>query len=448
MLYYKDKTLPLRLSRYVWGIPSGIFSCAVLFFLSSLLRLNSGSILEVLKDPVFFNQVCPILAGGFYFAFVTHRFAGYDRSAIHLLASIGSFTFIFGILLLSLPFADFISRICISLGIVSALYHFTSIYFERKRGDGDNSNLQPMDDISLAGGILSLLTLFFVSSSAGNMENAFFVLTGIILITRSYRDNSSFSGFIGTFLISISMFRLQINSYPAASTAINLIASSIIALAASILCILFPNLTPAKIKSRKVFWVIRLPFAAQGPVLIRNALSATAIIYIVYSFTLILFWFGIPDQPERNLVIVSGILLSIIFLLGFFTRALNSFYLRGSVVSLSFVFIFIGLAAVANRIGRPLSPIVVGQNLSLGIIALWIFSRILFWKGQSLAIWLDNSNQGRFYYFVPLIAMTLLGFVLFIDVWLLQPVNIYRFLYITPPTFFIGARPDATRCDT
>jgi hypothetical protein len=168
-------------------------------------------------------------------------------------------------------------------------------------------------------------------------------------------------------------------------------------------------------------------------------LSATAIIYIVYSFTLILFWFGIPDQPERNLVIVSGILLSIIFLLGFFTRALNSFYLRGSVVSLSFVFIFIGLAAVANRIGRPLSPIVVGQNLSLGIIALWIFSRILFWKGQSLAIWLDNSNQGRFYYFVPLIAMTLLGFVLFIDVWLLQPVNIYRFLYITPPTFFIGA---------
>jgi hypothetical protein len=439
MLYYKDKTLSMRVSSYVWGISSGIFSCAVLFFLSSLLRLNSGSILEVLKDPVFFNQVCPILAGGFYFAFVTHRFAGYERSAIHLLASIGSFTFIFGILLLSLPFADFISRICISLGIVSALYHFASIYFERKRGDGDNSNLQPMDDISLAGGILSLLTLFFVSSSAGNMENAFFVLTGIILITRSYRDNSSFSGFIGTFLISISMFRLQINSYPAASTAINLIASSIIALAASILCILFPNLTPAEIKSRKAFWVIRLPFAAQGPVLIRNALSATAIIYIVYSFTLILFWFGIPDQPERNLVIVSGILLAIIFLLGFFTRALNSFYLRGSVVSLSLIFIFIGLAAVANRIGRPLSPIVVGQNLSLGIIALWIFSRILFWKGKSLAIWLDNSNQGRFYYFVPLIAMTLLGFVLFIDVWLLQPVNIYRFLYITPPTFFIGA---------
>ena len=439
MLYYKDKTLPLRVSRYVWGVSSGIFTCAVLFFLSSLLRFNSGSILEVLKDLVFFNQVCPIIVGGFYFAFVSHRVAGYERSAIHLPASIGIFTFIFGILLFSLPFVDFISRVCISLGIVSALYHFASIHFERKRADRDDSNFQPMDDISLAGGILSLLTLFFVSSSAGNIENVFFVLTGIILITRSFRDNSSFSSFIGAVLISVSIFRLQINSYSTASTAINLIASSIIALAASLLCIFFPNLTPVEIKSRKVFWVIRLPFAAQGPVLIRNALSATAIIYIVYSFTLILFWLGIPDQPERNLVIVSGIILAIIFLLGFFTRALNSFYLRGSVVSLSLIFIFIGLAAVANRIGRPLSPIVVGQNLSLGIIALWIFSRILFWKGQSLANWLDNSNQGRFYSFVPLIAMTLLGFVLFIDAWLLQPVNIYRFLYITPPTFFIGA---------
>ena len=439
LVYNKDKTLAMRVSRYVWGISSGLISCGVLFFLSSLLRLNSDSIFEILKEPVLFNQIGPTIVGGFYFAFIAHRVAGYEGSAIHLPASIGSFTFIFGILLLSLLFADFISRVCISLGIVSVLYHFASIHFERKRLDGNNSFFQPMDDISLAAGILSLLTLFFVSRSVSNIENAFFIFIGIILITRSFRDNSSFSGFIGTLLISLSVFRLQINSYPITSTAVNLIASSIIALAASCLCILFPNLTPTEVKSRKVFWIIRLPFAARGPVLIRNALSATSIIYIVYSFILILFWFGIPEQPERNLVIVSNVLIAAIFLVGFFTRALNSFYLRGSVVSLSLIFIFIGLAAVANRIGRPLSPIVVGQNLSLGIIALWVFSRILFWKGQSLANWLDNSSQGRFYSFVPLTAMVLLGFVLFIDAWLLQPENIYRFLYITPPTFFIGA---------
>jgi hypothetical protein len=154
---------------------------------------------------------------------------------------------------------------------------------------------------------------------------------------------------------------------------------------------------------------------------------------------LIFIWLGLFDQPERNFTILAAILLTFVFTFAFFTRAFNSFYLRGSVISLTLIFICIGLAAVANRIGRPLPPNVVGLNLTLGIIALWVFSRALFYKGQVVADWLENPTQGKLYHHVPLSAMLLLGIVLFLDVWLLQPANISRFLYITPPTFFIGA---------
>ena len=203
-------------------------------------------------------------------------------------------------------------------------------------------------------------------------------------------------------------------------------------ISAGVLCVLFPNFSPTPVIARKVFYVIRLPFSAHGLVLIRNGLSATSLLYVLHSIGLIFTWFGLADQPERNFVILSGVILSIVFVLALFTRAFNSFYLRGSTVSLALIFICIGLAAIANRIGRPLPPNVVGLNLTLGIIGLWIFSRVLFFTGQRIADWLDNSIHGKFYHHVPLTAMLLLGLVLLLDILLLQPANISRFLYITP----------------
>ena len=137
---------------------------------------------------------------------------------------------------------------------------------------------------------------------------------------------------MGSVLISLSIFRLTLNYFPVTTTAVNIFASAGIALGFGILCIIFPNLTPAQVKSRKVFFVIRLPFAAQGLVLVRNALSATAFIYVIYSVSLIFVWLGLPNQPERNLVILSGVLLALLFSVAFFTRAFNYFYLRVSTV--------------------------------------------------------------------------------------------------------------------
>ncbi len=443
MLYSKDESPRMKTTLYAWGNISGVISCLGLIYFSSLFQFNDISVLEVLKESFLFIHMGPILAGGLYFAVISHSVARWSNSILHLSAAFGTFTFIYGVFLFFFPMINSISRFGISLGLVSVLYHFAAVKFEkvlRKAMNEENDSLfQPMDDISLLSGTLSVLILLFVFIPTSTFENTLVVLTGIILIIRSFRDNSSFSSFIGSLLISLAVLRLSIASFSVPTTAISAFVSSSIALGASFLCIFFPNLAPALIKSRKVFFVFRLPFAAQGPVLIRNALAATALIYVLYSVSLIFIWLGLADQPERNLVILSGVLLALLFSIAFFTRAFYSFYLRGSVISLTLIFICIGLAAVANRIGRPLPPNVVGLNLTLGIIALWIFSRALFYKGQVIADWLDNPTQGKNYHHVPLSAMLLLGLVLFLDVGLLQPTNISRFLYITPPTFFIGA---------
>ena len=443
MLYSKDESPKMRRTLYGWGVISGIVSCTILIYLSPMFRFNNIAVIDILKEPLTLIHTGPILFAGIYFAIISHRVAGLTRSILHLSAAFGTFTFVYGIFLFYFPMIDSISKIGASLGLVSVFYHFAAIKFEKvlfKNTNEENDSLfQPMDDISLLAGTLSALTLLFVFNPTSIMENSFVALTGLILITRSFRDNSSFSSFLGSILVSLVIFRISITYFTVPSTAVSAFVSSAVAFWSGILCVLFPNLTPADIKSRKVFFVIRLPFAAQGQVLVRNALSATSLIYVLYSIGLIFVWLGLPDQPERNWVILSGFLLTLTFSVAFFTRAFNSFYLRGSTVCLALIFFSVGLVAVANRIGRPLPPTVVGVNLTFVIIGIWLFSRLLFHKGQALANWLDNPSQGKFYHHIPLSVMVLLGFILILDVFLLQPYSIPRFLYITPPTFFVGA---------
>lgn len=443
MLFHKNQSQRMRTKLFAWGNLVGILTCLILINRDlSLLVADSSIVLFSSQNRIL--MISPTLVCGIYFSFVSHRLGGWSRSILHLSAAFGLFTALQALAVYFFPGADFFSVLGISVGAVCVLYHFVAINFENKLAlvdvsfEKDDSLFRPMDDISLLAGVISFLGILFVSR-AGGIENGIVTFAGVILILRSFRDNSSFSSFLGSVLISLSIFRLTLNYFPVTTTAVNIFASAGIALGFGILCILFPNLTPAQVKSRKVFFVIRLPFAAQGLVLVRNALSATAFIYVIYSVGLIFVWLGLPNQPERNLVILSGVLLALLFSVAFFTRAFNSFYLRGSTVSLALIFVSIGLAAIANRIGRPLPPTVVGINLTLGIIGLWLFSRLLFHKGQVLADWLDNPLHGKFYHHVPLSVMLLLGFVLVLDVFLLQPNSIARFLYITPPTFFIGA---------
>ncbi|HRG75050.1 MAG TPA: hypothetical protein PLX69_10870 [Leptospiraceae bacterium] len=430
MLFQKRQSIRMQKLLIFWGTFVGLISCSILLAITLCLPQNQN--MEVFL-------LLPILATGLYYGFVSHQVGGWSRSALHLTASFGIFVFMNTLLIYFLPNSELFSRMGIAFGLISSIYSLLGSEFERRLLNKEEGyDFQPFDDISLLSGALSFISLVFVSRTSF-IENSVGIIVGIFVIMRSFRDRSSLTSFIGAMLLSLAVFRLTLNSFAVISTANASLAAAFIALGAGVLCVLFPNFSPTPVIARKVFYVIRLPFSAHGLVLIRNGLSATSLLYVLHSIGLTITWFGLADQPERNFVILSGVILAIVFVLAFFTRAFNSFYLRGSTVSLALIFVCIGLAAVANRIGRPLPPNVVGLNLSLGIIALWIFSRVLFFTGQRIADWLDNPTQGKFYHHVPLMGMLLLGIVLLLDIWLLQPANISRFLYITPPTFFIGA---------
>lgn len=417
----------LKDSLIGWGFLIGLLTTLYLFISSFGIAANSDLTL----------LLYPLLFVGFYFGIASHIASGFSRAFSHLNGGYGIFLAVYAILYLLFPNSDSSSKLGISLIIISFLYAVLGILLDDKLGEKSGDFLMPFDDISFVSGLGSFFFLFFMTR-ASLVENGILFSLGLLFISRSFRDMSSLSSFIGSMIFSLAGFRILF-SFMTPTVSSSIYSSSLISLGLGILCLFFPNLGPTPTTSRKILYIIRLPFAAQGPVLIRNGLTATAFLYIIQAFFLFFLWAGIADLPERNTVILSMFLLSLFFLLGFFTRALNSFRLRGSVVSLSLVFIFIGLTAVANRIGRPLPPQVVGVNLTLGIIALWIFSRLLFYKGQPISNWLDNPEHGKFYQFVPLAAMCVLGLVLVLDIFLIQPTNLIRFLYVTPPTFFLGA---------
>jgi hypothetical protein len=440
LLISQKKIIKMEKTILVWGILSGLAACSILIIRSSFVVITPITGLLSSPERLLTATSLPTLVAGLLFAFAVHKKGGWTRSFLHCIAAYGTLTILQASVILFLPPGDPISNAGIILSALSILYTIAGIGFERTLGnEEDDSIFKPLDDISILSAILAFICIMLNSGRSVTFDNSIILGTGMTLLYRSFKDKSSFVSLLGSLLFSVAIFRLSLNYFQTLSTATNAFVSALIALTSGVMTIFIPNLSNPVEKARKIFYVIRLPFPAQGLVLIRDALSATSILYVIYTIGLIFTWLGLFGQPERNLVIYSGVSLSIVFLIAFFTRGFAAFYLRGSTVSLSLIFFCIGLAAVANRIGRPLPPTVVGFNLTLGIIALWIFSRVLFHFGNKLALWLENPSQGKFYHHVPLASMGLLGLVLFIDALLMGPSNLSRFLYITPPTFFVGA---------
>ncbi|HMV43419.1 MAG TPA: hypothetical protein PKD50_12835, partial [Leptospiraceae bacterium] len=425
--FTKTSNRDLKISLLAWGYSTGVSILFYLYYKSFFVADNQS-----------YSLLLPLLFVGTFLSVVSHIVGGYSRSIFHIIGG-GSLYFTFyGVITILLPFAEMFSRIGISFVLLASLYSILAILFDEKLRSKEDGSLFPFDDVSLLACLVGLLFSFF-SIRSTTFENSILLFSGFISILRSNRDKSSLSSFIGAMIFSLGIFRICIDLFGDPRISSLVLSSSIIASTLGLLCILFPNINPEPIVSRKAFYFIRLPFPAQSPVLIRNALSATSLLYVITSSFLFFNWLSLNELPERNYVITSMGIIVILFLIGFFTRALNSFQLRGSSLALALIFVFIGFAAIANRIGRPLPPKIVGINLTLGIIALWVLVQFFIYKGDRIANWLDNLAQGKYYPYIPLAAMCIIGFVLLVDVFLLNPNSLERFLYITPPTFFIGS---------
>lgn len=421
LLLYNKTENPLRNILAGWGISIGFLSNFILLFFNA-------------PQEIFY----PLVFSGLLFLTVLHFTGRNLESGFHYIAGFGTFSALQGIFY-GYPASSSIAQLALIFGILGILYSVIGVWSAKlKKETGDY--IRPFDDLALLATVFFFFTILFVSARTTRSETLFFLITSIIIVFRSFIDKSKLVSFLGFLLIGIAGLKYGINDLSYNTISGSIFVSSAIAFGFTLFTGVFPFITiPDPPKSRKVFYVIRLPFPSEDLSLLRDGLMASTAVFIVYAVGLMFQWFTIADQPERNLVIISGILLSLAFLIAFFSRSFFTIQLRGSSITLFLIFFCIGLTAVANRIGRPLPPSVVGINLTLGIIAVWIFSRVLFKYGPFLAEWLNNPIHGKYYHFIPLYTMLLLAFVLLVDALLIGSPTALRFLYVTPPTFFIGS---------
>lgn len=420
LLFYERVESRMQWYLSLWGIGSGLLSC--------LLLLN-------LDFPPN-TMILPLLVLGIFFSLIVHKIGSTSNFFFHYFAVLGSYSIVQSILNLY-PIPNSLEKAILSFGVISILYNVVVVFYHKLIKDIEELiDSHPLDDIAILSSVITLIGVSFVNNNS--LQNWVIILTGVLTIFRSFRDKSLLISFLGFILCFISGIQFGIAYYGFQTIAGNVFFSSSIVLAIGVITGILPSTNIVVSKAKKILYVMRLPFPAEGLSLIRDSLIATSFVFVVYSFSLIFRWYGIVGQPERNLVILSGVFLSLFFLIVFFAAGFNPTRLRGSVFTLTMIFFSVGLTAIANRIGRPLPPSVVGFNLSLGVIGLWIFSRFLYYIGDKLATLLKNPTNGRFYHYVPLNTMLLLGLVLLVDAFLVGPPTLARFLYVTPPTFFIG----------
>ncbi|HNM05863.1 MAG TPA: hypothetical protein PKK05_23315, partial [Leptospiraceae bacterium] len=403
----------------------------------------SGSVIA-LYLTVWTNQmtsvwtILPAGIFGFYFLAGAHFTGGFKRRASHLAAALGTVCFV-SFIISYLNLNNFQSHLGIIFGVTSILYSLSGFYFDSRSEDKEDLSLfRPLDDNSLITAFLSAVFLSNVTGSTGILENSLVLFTGLNLIFRSFRDKSVLISFLGVFILSLSVMRHLFSYFTQQNTADTALIAALTALLLQTGAVIFPNAGKPTPKARKMLTAVRLPFPADGLSLLHFGLSFTSFLYIIFSVFQTVIWFGLSGQPDRNLVIIANTVIALIFFISFTTHSFSVFSLKGSTAALGLIFISVGLAAVANRIGRPLPPPVVGTNLTLGIGALWLFSRLLFHKGPVISAWLENPEQGKTYHFVPLVSMLVISLVLFADIFLIGLPTLPRLLYVTPPTFFLG----------
>ncbi|MBI3395619.1 MAG: hypothetical protein HY042_07285 [Spirochaetia bacterium] len=437
---YYQKQFPevFRFPVILWGLGSGAALCLLLLIRESQF---------VRGEPAY-----AVIVGGALFAVAAHRGAGLARHWLHLAGGLGLVTAATAALPY-VPSTDLWMQLAAVLGGAAAFYGILALPFEKlaapetliDRGS-DSSGLMPLDDLSLGFSLAAALCVMQTQAfTLTGYESLPALAAGLVLLLRSVRERSRLISFLGAGITSIWVFRqvalwVSIPPASAASPAMAAFGAACVAGAWAVFASLLGRGTPADGENaRKVFLYVRLPFPARGRLLFRDGFAAVSLLAAAYGAWQALSWLGQLYEPHRLTAIEAGLLITVTLLLAFFGTGFTSFKMRGSVATLALVFVGAGLTAVVNRVGRPLPPTVVGLNLTLGIAALFVFSRLLFHKGGAISARLGAGDQGRLYHHVPLAGSGVLGLVLLLDVIFLQPAPFARLLYVVPPTFFLGA---------
>jgi hypothetical protein len=322
--------------------------------------------------------------------------------------------------------------------VVSAAFAALAFAFDARAAADEPKRARPFDDLSsfaLWGALVASLPTLRSGPTLFAMLQAepAFALVAVGFAARGVRDRTALGSLIGAGVLGVLAIS-RVNS-PAQFAFVTAMGALILATLAA------TRGTAADEHpiARHVFGVIPLPYPARRARAIPDGLAIGAWIATALSVLGIFVWMVNRDEPERALAVQAGAVLVATQVVGFALPSFGRFGMRGSVAGLSLATTLVGLAAVANRIGRPLPPPVVGLKLTLVAIGIWALARLAAWKGPSLGRALGDEVAGRSYHVVFHTVVGLLGAVLLVDAWLIGGASPSFALVAIPPTMLIGA---------
>lgn len=308
---------------------------------------------------------------------------------------------------------------------------------------------RPFDDVSLGlvvvGGAVGAATVpSWTPSWVSNVEVrapsfdlvAALPLLAIALVAflRAMRDKSALVVTLGAFALAAAMHR----GVGPLSPGQGALLAGLLGLAFVVVASLRAKADDTPRFGRAVFGLIPLPFGGRGRGLLDGfGIAAICLGSLVCARAAA--WLGPRPEIDRGLVVLGLVAVVVMVLAGFATRGLEVVRARGHVATLAVGLVVIALAAVANRLGRPLPPAVVGWKITVGIAAVWLLACGLARVGPRIGAALGRPDHGRLYAWVPLSGVIGLGALLLLDAFLVGAPTPTRALAVVPPLFLFGA---------
>ena len=210
------------------------------------------------------------------------------------------------------------------------------------------------------------------------------------LLLRARLDRSAVPAAIG--VLGLSGVAMAIAGPRAASQQAMVLAALALA-AAAIAALATPRARGASV-GRLLFGVVELPWSWPDRGAIAQGFGLAAFPLGLLAALADLLWF-FDRSANRGLAIAAAVTLALTCALLFATRAADTLRVRGRAAVLWALAAAVALAAIANRIDRPLPPAVIARNLSIIGVALWLLARGLARAGDWLEEKLDAPDERR-----------------------------------------------------
>lgn len=259
-------------------------------------------------------------------------------------------------------------------------------------------------------------------------------LAGLALTLRALRDRSRLVAFLG----ALALGQAAIFALGASSGASCVMVSGMLAAVFSAFAAVRPAERTELTRGRLVLGSVPLAFGARRFDLL-DGVSTAGLVFLARALYETVSFLGARSEPARERVLLGLAMAIGAMLLAFVSASHRALGLRGRVGTLAFAGLVVAMTAVANRVGRPLPPEIVGRNLSIVALGLWLVSRGLVRVGPKWGAWLGRSEDGAYYTYVPLAGTVAVGLLLAVDVGLVSGSSWTRALVVSPPTLVLGA---------